>query len=113
GIVMGVVHMRAGIRYGELVRIGLTGLDRRLGDEGNTVLVVWQFQAVKVDSGRFRQLVLERHANAISFPNANLWTGDLIVVRPGLDRLAGRSLPTNFPRRQLEDFHPIPNSRLK
>jgi hypothetical protein len=67
---------------------------------------------VKVHRRGFGKLVLEYHAHAIAFTNADLWTGNLPVVGPSLDHYSGRRLPAKLFRRQLVDFHRAIHPRL-
>src|SRR4051812_5061538 len=96
GVVMRVVHVRARVRYRELVGVRLSRLDRGLCDEGHPIYIVRRLEAVEVDRRRFAELVPEHDANAISFTHPNLWAGHLSVVRHRGNALPRRGLPLDL-----------------
>src|SRR5260221_1886525 len=79
---MGVVPIRAGVRHGEFVIKASVGLDRWLCHAGCTIHRVWHAHAVPVDSGVFRQFVLDHYPQPVTLAQPNLGTGDLAVVGP-------------------------------
>ena len=100
-----VVHVGAGVCHCELIRVCLSGFDGRLRDEGYAILIVGDFEAVKVNRRRFRQLVLENDAHAVALTDADLGTGYHAVVRPAGHELSGLGLPLHDLRGQLVDPH--------
>ena len=88
--------MRARVRNGELVGVGLPGLDRRLGDERHPILVVRQLESVEVNRRRLRQFVRQINPDPIALTHSDLRPGYLIVVGPCPHSPAGLDLPLDL-----------------
>ena len=105
--------MRAGIRRGEFVGEGLTGLDRRLRDERHAILIIRNLDPVKVNRGRLRKLILENESHPVALAHPYLGTRDLVIVGPGFDGLSRSGFPTNYSRCQLVDLYATLETRLE
>src|SRR3546814_13114408 len=80
----------AGVGYREAVGEGPARLDRGLGQVRHAVHGVVDADAVPVDGGRLRQLVLEVHEDLLALARADRRPGRDAVVEPGARRrLAG------------------------
>jgi hypothetical protein len=96
---------RAGVLGRELVGEALARLDRRLRGVRDAVHVVGHAHAVPVDGRRLRQLIREVHAQRLTEPDAQRWTGDLPVVGPDAHARAIHERKLRLLRRDLESPH--------
>ena len=113
GVVMRVVHMGACVRDGELVRVALPRLDRRLGYVGHAILVVRNLHPVEVDDGGLGQPVDELHPHSIALPYPDLGTGHLAVIGPGLHPATGLHFPLDLLGGELVNLDPLLEPRLQ
>src|SRR5215472_3419902 len=83
GVLVAVVPEGPGIPGHELVAIGGSRGNGILGHTGDSILGVGDPDAVPVDCGGGRKMVDERHSQAVSLTDPELWTRDDPIERPG------------------------------
>jgi hypothetical protein len=93
---VGVVPAGAGRCGDEVVDEFGAGFDRGLVEPGRAVHRRGHVDAVPVDGGRHRELVAQRHADAVALGHPQLRAGHLPVVAPGPDGRAGHDLPVEL-----------------
>src|SRR4029453_5664244 len=98
----GVVHGHGGVVGDELVRERLPRFDERLGDGRDAVHGVVDVDAVEVQVGAHRELVVQHDAHAGTDVDPDLRPGHGAVVGPGVDLGARLHLPRRDLGRELE-----------
>jgi hypothetical protein len=99
-----VVHEGAVLPEGELVDVGLAGLDLRLRQPAHAVHAVGQKDAVPVDAGVLPKPVGHIDAHAVAFHALDGRAGRLPVVAPAVDYHAGRELALHRFGDEMEHF---------
>src|SRR5690606_26764538 len=77
---VGMIPKRPRIWHHEVVAEGLPRQDLRLRHTGNSVHIVGDAQAVPMDAGRLRELVLEVNDDSVALGGADRWPGNAAVV---------------------------------
>src|SRR3546814_6580270 len=96
GAFVRVVPEGAGVGYREAVVEGPARLDRVLGQVRHAVHGVVDADAVPVDGGRLRQLVLEVHEDLLALARADRRPGRDAVVAPGARRRRSEEHPSEL-----------------
>src|SRR5258708_30991554 len=82
-----------------------------LCDERHAILLVGKIEAMKVNGGRFGQVVRQYDPDAIALAHANLRRRHDTIVRPRLDPAPRLYLPLHHLRRKIVDLYTVLHAR--
>ena len=89
-----MIKVGAELLYGEFIGIALSWCNRLLCDVSGAVHLIRDDQAMPVNGGCFRQVVMNVDANVIALLEMQSWSGNLLIVGIGIDRDIGKNVPT-------------------
>ncbi len=95
-IVMGVVHVRAGLMEGEFVFEGLAGLDGALREAADSVHAIGQEDAMPVERGGGGKAIGDIDADGVAIGRFDQWAVDRAVVTPAAGDEAGGEFVLDF-----------------
>src|SRR5579883_1910766 len=104
---MGVVEIRTFLVQRELINEAPARFNRILTNSRTAVHVVGNFKTVPVHGGRFRQMVVDDDADAISLVHLDGWPWGAAVEAPQINRFIRLELLPYGLGNQVKDFNAV------